>query len=270
MFKTRRFIAALGLPLLAVACHEDASQPLGPGAEPTLPRTAPAPRADRAGPAQQSVVRLERVGEPIWRPVDFHVFSAPIGTPETGFEEFVTTALSLLPPPNHRLHPQLLVGPGDPHAAPYDKELAQGVAALGFEERRVFGASEFTGVNGIYLVWMVVPDPGTTGSSPDFASGPIIPNTLFPITITGVSTRNNELFDAALANSTVPALNDPSLTPPFDVEGHSHFPFFIAEATIFGPGDVGPAGNYKYTISMTDQEGNGWTIHAHYVVKAKG
>jgi hypothetical protein len=116
------------------------------------------------------------------------------------------------------------------------------VAALGFEEGRVFSASEFSGTNGIYFVWMTVPDPGTTGSSPDFASGPIIPNTLFPITITGVSTRNGKVFDAALANSSVSALDDPTLAPPFDVEGHSHFPFFIADATIFGPGGVGRPG----------------------------
>jgi|SoiMethySBSTD1v2_1073268.scaffolds.fasta_scaffold152348_1 hypothetical protein len=167
-------------------------------------------------------------------------------------------------------HPQLTIGPGTPHAPPYEAELARGVAALGFEEGRVFSASEFSGTNGIYFVWMTVPDPGTTGSSPDFASGPIIPNTLFPITITGVSTRNGKVFDAALANSSVSALDDPTLAPPFDVEGHSHFPFFIADATIFGPGGVGPAGNYKYTITMEDQQGNGWMIHTHFVVKKKG
>jgi hypothetical protein len=268
MFRIPYVVAAIGLPLLVVACGENPLQPLGRGSEPSQREVTPA-SARRASPAQQSVVRLERIGDPIWRPVDFHLFSAPIGTPESGFEEFVTTLLSLLPPPNHQFHPQLVVGPGAPHAPPYDTELAQGVATLGFEEGRVFGASEFSDANGIYFVWMNVPDPGSTGSSPDFASGPIIPNTLFPITITGVSTRNNKVFDPALANFEVPPLDDPRLTPPFDVEGHSHFPFFIGEATVFGPGDVGPAGNYKYTVTMTDQQGNGWTIHAHFVVKKK-
>jgi hypothetical protein len=268
MFRTPYLVTAFALPILVVACGENTSQPLGPGSE-TEREVTPA-SARRASPAQHSVVRLERIGDPIWRPVDFHLFSAPIGTPESGFEEFVTTVLSLLPPPNHQFHPQLLVGPGAPHAPPYDTELAQGVAALGFEEGRVFGASDFSEGNGVYFVWMTVPDPGSTGSSPDFASGPIIPNTLFPITITGVSTRNNQVFDPALANFAVPALNDPSLTPSFDVEGHSHFPFFIGEATVFGPEGVGPAGNYKYTVTMTDQQGNGWTIHAHFVVKKKG
>jgi hypothetical protein len=269
MYRSYHLVAGTGLAFMAVACGENTPQPLGPGSEPSQ-RAAPAPAVRGAIPTQQSLVHLERIGDPIWRPVDFHLFSAPIGSPSNNFEGFFNTVSSLLPEPNHEPHPQLTIGPGAPHAPPYESELAQGVAALGFEEGRVFDASEFSGTNGIYFVWMTVPDPGTTGSSPDFASGPIIPNTLFPITITGVSTRNGKVFDAALANSTVPPLDDPTLTPSFDVQGHSHFPFFIAEATIFGPGDVGPAGNYKYTITMADQQGNGWAIHTHFVVKKKG
>lgn len=267
MFKSYQLIAAAGLAFMAVACRENTSQPLGPGSDSSRDDVAP-PAVGRGVP-EQSFVRLERIGDPIWRPVDFHLFSAPIGGPPN-FEGFFSTVLSLLPAPNHQSHQQLLVGPGAPHLPPYDAELARGVTALGFEEARVFGASEFSGMNAVYFVWMVVPDPGTTGSSPDFASGPIIPNTLFPITITGVSTRNGEVFDPALANNEVPPLDDPTLTPSFQVEGHSHFPFFIAEATVFGPAGVGPEGNYKYTITMTDQQGNGWTIHAHFVVKKKG
>lgn len=267
MFKSYHLLAATGLGFMAVACGDNSPQPIGPGFDPS-PQQATPLAARRASPEQHSLVRLERIGDPVWRPVDFHLFSAPIGSPPN-FEGFFSTLISLLPPPNHEPHPQLTIGPGAPHAPPYDTELAQGVAALGFEEGRVFSASEFSGTNAIYFVWMTVPDPGTSGSSPDFASGPIIPNTLFPITVTGVSTRNGTVFDPALANSAVPPLNDPSLTPSFDVEGHSHFPFFIAEATLFGPGGVGPAGNYKYTITMTDQVGNGWTIHAHFVVKKR-
>jgi hypothetical protein len=61
----------------------------------------------------------------------------------------------------------------------------------------------------------------------------------------------------------------PPLDPPFNVDGHSHFPIFGAEA-VFLPDGVGPEGNYKSTTTMTDQQGNGWRIHAHYVVKKRG
>lgn len=262
MSKIPALAATMVLSLLGVSCRQDTSTPLGPDAGAVQRRVEPVP-------SQQSVVHLERIGDPIWRPVDFHLFSAPLGTPETGFAEFVATALALLPPPNHQFHPQLVVGPGAPHAPPYDAELAHGVAALGFEERRVFDASEFTGGNAVYLVSMVVPDPGTTGSSPDFTSGPIIPNTLFPITLTGVSTRNEELYDPALAALAVPALNDPTLTPRFDVDGHSHFPLFTSEASVFGPAGVDPAGEYKYAMTLTDQAGNGWAIQVRFVVRKK-
>jgi hypothetical protein len=54
---------------------------------------------------------LEPIGDPIWKPVDCHVFSAPVGTAETGYAEAFETFASLLPPPNHVAHPDLGIGP---------------------------------------------------------------------------------------------------------------------------------------------------------------
>src|SRR5262245_35248508 len=51
------------------------------------------------------VAQLKRIGHPAWKPVDFHLFSAPFGTAGDGYAEFVSTALSLLPAPNHVFHP---------------------------------------------------------------------------------------------------------------------------------------------------------------------
>jgi hypothetical protein len=61
-------------------------------------------------------VRLTAIGEPRWKPVDMHQFSAPIGTAASGYGEFTATMLALLPEPNHRFHPDLGVGAGS--AAP--------------------------------------------------------------------------------------------------------------------------------------------------------
>jgi hypothetical protein len=47
-----------------------------------------------------------------------HLFSAPIGTAASGYAEFGETLAALLPPPNHRPHPDLGIGPGDPHSPP--------------------------------------------------------------------------------------------------------------------------------------------------------
>jgi hypothetical protein len=112
---------------------------------------------------------------------------------------------------------------------------------------------------------MTVPDRGTTGSSPDFASGPIIPNSLFPIHVSGVTRRNGVIFNSGVVNSDVSPL-DASLDPPFYVDGHSHFPFFIADNLDFGPAGTRPQGDYEYRVKMTDQQGNGWKITVRFTV----
>ena len=225
--------------------------------------TLPAIPVSAGAPATQGV-RITPIGNPTWKPVDFHLFSAPVGTPETGFAEFTATALALLPPPNHQFHPALGVGPGAPHVPPYDSELANGVAALGLHEGVRFNTAEFSNGIGVFLAWMNVPAPGTTGSSPDFASGPIIPNRLFPIHVSSTDLHNGRKFSDVAAFD-VPPL-DQSLDPPFNVDGHSHFPMFLADVADFGPAGAKLPGSYEYRTVMTDQSGNGWFIRAHFAV----
>ena len=224
----------------------------------------PAIAAPMGGPPPTQGVRITPIGTPTWKPVDFHLFSAPLGTAETGYVEFGQTMQALLPPPNHIPHPQLGVGPGAAHAPPYDSEMADGVEDLGFHEGVRFDTSEFSNGQGVWLAWMNVPAPGTTGSSPDFASGPIIPNTLFPIVFSGTDAHNGKPF-SFLGESTVPPL-DGALTPPFSVDGHSHFPIFFADNADFGPSGAKLRGSYVWQIEMIDQSGSGWHIEAHYAV----
>ncbi len=214
-----------------------------------------------AGPPPAQGVHIRPIGNPTWKPVDFHLFSAPIGTADTGYAEFGETVFGILPEPNHTYHPDLFVGPGAPHDPPYDHEMADGVAAQGFREGVRFSQAEFSNGMGIYAVWMNVPYPGTTGSSPDFASGPVIPNSLFPIHVVAISNRNGQVFNPFVFDGYVPALD----TVGFDVDGHSHFPMFIADNADFGPGGK-LRGSYTYQITMLDETGNGWLIEAHFAV----
>jgi hypothetical protein len=199
------------------------------------------------------------VGNAIWKPVDFHVFTAPASSDE----EFFGTNNSLLPSPKHQPHDDLIVGPGVPHAGPYDTELAQGVAANGYREGPVFSAADFSGApNGVYFVWMNVPNPGTTGSSPDFASGPIIPNAIFPLSTVVEIHRNGEVVDGGAFDASP---LDGSLNPPFAVDGYSHAPFFLEEDLTFLPG-LAATGQYAFQVRMIDQQGNGWQIVAPFQV----
>ena len=144
---------------------------------------------------QQAPVKIVQIGNPIWMPVDFHVFTAAIGTADDGYAEFGQNETNLLYPLRHQSCTELGIGPGAPHQPPYNQEMEAGLDIMSFADSRVFGVPDFSSPNGVWAVWMTVPNPGTTGSSPDFKSGPIIPNTLFPIHVGGETFRNNQLWN---------------------------------------------------------------------------
>jgi len=210
-------------------------------------------------------VLLTPIGNPIWMPVDFHVFTAAVGTADDGYAEFMQNQTNLMYPRRHESCTELGIGPGDPHQPPYTQEMEAGLDIMSFKESHIFEVADLATPSGIWATWMTVPTPGTTGSSPDFKSGPVIPNTLFPIQVSGGTYRNNKLWDQYLASFSVPPLT-PQLSCPYDVDGHSHFPVFIAESSDFGPG--GPlTGHYEFRITMTDVSGNGWSIIVKFTVR---
>lgn len=213
-------------------------------------------------------VTITPIGNPIWMPVDFHVFTAAIGTADDGYAEFVQNMTNLMYPLRHKWCNELGIGPGDAHQPPYKQEMEAGLDIMSFREARVFGIADFSSPNGVWATWMTVPNPGVTGSSPDFKSGPIIPNTLFPIHVEGQTYRNGQLWNQWLTYMDVPPLTE-QLSCPFSVDGHSHFPMFIADNSDFGPG--GPiSGHYEFRITMKDTAGNGWSIAVRFTVRQGG
>jgi hypothetical protein len=207
---------------------------------------------------------------PAWQPVDFNFFSAGISS----FDEFNANARAVFPPPNHLPDAAVGLRPGAAHAPPYDTEVSQGVAAAGFVKKNVFNVNEFTGGQGVYLLWNVVATAGApVGSSPDFAQGRIIPNSLFPITFEGDTLRNGSLFDPNWF-ATAPKLSE--YAPPIAGDGYSHYPIPTAEAFEFQdtnpdpninpqPG-TDPTGSYIHMFTLTDTQGNDWRINAPFAV----
>ena len=188
--------------------------------------------------AQAPTISLTQIGSPIWRPVDFQIFSAP--------DDQTTRAL--------------LRGPNDPpadattyttpHGPPYDSELSTNMAAAGFVSRSVFPREAIArNPNAIFLPLTLVPDPGITGSSRDFASGPVIPDSLFPL-----SGHNERWHNGVLADTG----DFQTVLRPTDLpfEGASHRILF---STFFNTG-ADNFGNYELRSSMIDAEGNGWDM----------
>ena len=115
---------------------------------------------------------------------------------------------------------------------------------------------------GVWVVWMNVPRGQWTGSSPDFVSGPIVPNTVFPIRVEATATHNEQPF-SQLAAFDVSALDS---DVGFDVEGHSHFPIFLADNADFGPEGSKLMGSYRWSVTLTDSTGAGWVLTAHFAI----
>lgn len=207
--------------------------------------TTTATEVDDSPPTLEKTV----VGSPLWEPVDFHQFSAS--------QDYESVVSALLAPPDHTFHPALGIGPGAAHPGPYDTELGQSVAALGYEEHSVFPKEDGLPPKLIYHVWMVVPSEGApTGKTPDFDSGPMIPNTVFPIHVTVEFYHDDMPIDGYYWEFDVPALNM-TLDPPFDVDGHSHFPIFGQTGFSVLPNETGTV---ETRVSMIDADGNGWDL----------
>jgi hypothetical protein len=185
--------------------------------------------------AQAPTMELTQVGSPIWRPVDFELFSAPAAT-----EEQQSATLAAIRGDTYTDHPP-----------PYDHELSANVAAAGFVSRSVFPREALDhNPNSIVYPILVLPDPGIIGESRDFASGPIIPNSLFPFTSSEELWQDGE-FSFSLFSG---VMNVRPEDAPF--EGTSH------RMRIRGLWKTGPDvfGSYEIRYTLIDAEGNGWNM----------
>jgi hypothetical protein len=208
-----------------------------------------------AGPADAQLppIGLTQAGSPIWRPTDFQLFTAPADP----FPDAFFGTIDLLLP---------LEGPGaavyTPHDPPYDAELSTNAAAAGFVNRSVFPRSAITlNPNGVYFSYMLLPDPGVTGSSRDFASGPVIPNSLFPLT-----THAEMYLDGVL----VETLQDGTVevrAGDVGFDGASHrAPTQVVWHPWANDPNAGPLGSHELRWSLRDNQGNGWDMVAPFTV----
>jgi hypothetical protein len=199
--------------------------------------------------AEPPAVALTQIGSPIWRPVDFQLFTAPANPGEV-FQATVDALLPLEPPQDATTY-------STPHAPPYDTELSTNAAAAGFVNASVFPREALaTDPNELFFGFMLVPAPGVIGSSRDFESGPVIPASLFPFNVSAEVWRNGAL--------SVELFDDPLPLRPTDQPfgGASHR---SQGSTYFNRG-ANNLGNYEFRWSLRDTEGHGWDILAPFQV----
>jgi hypothetical protein len=194
------------------------------------------------------------VGDPTFQVVGFQMFSAPLGTATDEFMQRKVTVETILPDHELLLDRDLLAPrlPADP---PYDLEIAAGVLRAGFVNKDRYITSEWTAPQGIYLAAQIVPtDRSPSGSSADFASGVVLPNSLFPITVDVDLWKGGSLFDDDF-DFDFPTSAE--LQPGTSYDGYSHVPLFFWRNTdmIASSPDT-----YQFRMRIVDASGNGWRV----------
>ena len=200
-----------------------------------------------AAPGDAQVeITMTPIGEPIWKPADYQVFSAPSDSFPT-FLGMVDLILGPLPDPNRE--------PIDP---PHDTLISDGMAAAGIPPTTSFISSDLTGrPNGIYRAYLLLPDPGEIGESRDLDSGPIIPHGLFPITEEGEFVRERVAIDGGRG----------AFFPGESFDGKSFDFTLTSTQDLFFPPDTPLHGKFEWRETLLDQAGNGWDIVATFLVE---
>lgn len=199
------------------------------------------------------IIGLTKVGNPVWKVGDFQLFTAPASTfPDA----FFATLDAMLP----------LEGPGvatyTPHPGPYNNELSTNAAAAGFVSSNVFQQSAITfDPNGVYFMYMMLPDPGITGSSRDFASGPIIPNSLFPFTSNATMWLDGAKVETLQDNLQLNVRNGD-----LPYQGQSHRAPSQVVWYPWADSNAGPLGSHEIRLSVRDNGGNGYDMVAAFKV----
>ena len=184
-------------------------------------------------------VIVSPVDDPMFQIADLHLFAAP-----TGASVEQTSAAVF---PTH--FPSRVV-----HQPPYVQELTEGLALTGFPEGEVFDVSKFTFPSGVYLGFILAPGPAApNGSAFDFASGPIIPNSVFPVLVRGDVFLNGALFEGGAFAF--------DITPAVAFDGQSHIVAAVFEDSSFAPpGLTDLTGAYEYRLTLRDSGNNGYNV----------
>jgi hypothetical protein len=201
------------------------------------------------------------IGCPTWEPAGAVAMAGTVGS---GTVAILDAWLTPLLAPNHRFQQVYLV-PAAAHAGPYDEEPYAMATAANVTIKQSFSVAEYTAPMGVVFLVNLVPSAGApTGSSFDFASGPIIPKNAFPITISGMFLRDGIDYDPF---SDIRFYGFDEINPPIDGagDGPSHYVLHFGESSAAVPA-VPAAGSYELQVRALDTRGNGWVMAIPFTV----
>jgi hypothetical protein len=219
--------------------------------------------------------RRDIVGTPAWEPTGAIILPASVNT-----YTFTTLPgwLGSFLEGYHRLYRDAgIFGPGKVHLPPYDEELSMLAAAKADPRgvptpmlpRQQYTLAEYTAPSGIVLLFSLVPSVGAPmGLAAEFDDGPIIPNSVFPLSIDPDVYLNDELRQPA-GDTEYPGydmLREPVRVDddgnPIEVEGASHVILAFPLNDTF----AGGTGQFQYQVRIIDRNSEGWLVMAPFTV----
>lgn len=213
------------------------------------------------------------VGTPVWNVGGTVMWEGPVGMtgeavpPEiedlfAGFHLFEGFALI-----------SVLTSPAAPMPrADYSSLLPLFMGVTGRTVTTTFPTTALLNGNAIYLGFTIFPGAGApTGPSFDAANGPIIPNAVFPITVSiDVSNGATDYVvpdDFDLPSYAQYAANGlPAVPGAGDGDSHRHIVTLIADIVALMPGGA-LAGSYTWTYQLRDTSGAGYDITVPFTVQ---
>jgi hypothetical protein len=198
-------------------------------------------------------VTMTKQGDPKWETIGWQTFSAP---QNLATAELVWT---------HHTWIDALgsFAPGAAHPPPYNSEIDDAIARNGWDPGDVFFVSSWTAPTGLMFAGALVPSPDApSGKTADYASGPMIPDTVqigFDADLLQGTTVVDPAFDG-----TYPTLAE--LAPAGGFDGWSHMPFTFGEDTRF---IAGTPGDYALRIHIFEvaTPANGWLIEIPFQIR---
>ncbi|MCA9262850.1 MAG: hypothetical protein KDA60_03335 [Planctomycetales bacterium] len=194
----------------------------------------------RYTPQALAELSVQSVGTPLFQVVDSHLFAAPTDSFPSLFPLHFPTRVQ--------------------HGPPYDQEYSDGLALTGYLDEDSFSVSDFSDPSAVHLAYVLTPVANApTGSSFDYANGPIMPNSIFPITVVGDVFLNGAPYELGAFNTELPAQSG--------ADGRSHFLVEHWENSAFAPPGLGSlVGAYEYRLTMRDSNNNGYNIRGQFHV----
>jgi hypothetical protein len=232
----------------------------------------PGDATDAPGPAEIyaddgiDIIR-ESFEDPTWTLGGISLFSAPIGTVQTGYAETRSSLSCILPQHSWDDETEWLA-PIGPHVPPYDAEIFDGLTACARTSRNEYERSDFVGSVGLVLLFSMIPaEDAPTGRTTDSEEAlPLVGTAFLPFDLSADLVQEGTVFFPDMA------LHGPRLT---DLgmdgrDGLSHWPLALLYPFNETPEFVDLGGAWSWEVAITDEKGNGWNMTIPFTVSVSG